>query len=168
MSEWAEIGASEWASDATLTARQEVAKMISEAVTHLFMSIGEGLSFAPFAVIIKDDGEISLNVVRTEKARDISELAASQAAGGVIFRLWGSLRSQAPSLRAGAVLESAGSGIIARGPYGGRLPLLRLVGDHRESSPFVATAPWWQERDGQLTRGSLSISPSPITLFERP
>jgi len=167
MSEWNDIGG-EWTSSATTIARQEIEKMISVAVDHLFSSIREGLAFAPFAVIMKHDREIYLNAMRSKKAQNISELAASQTADETARMLWDSLFAQAPSLRAGAVLESAGSGIISKGPNSGRLPALRLEGDHRESSPFVASAPWWQEQDGGLTRGSLSIWPGPIALFGPP
>jgi len=167
MSEWIGISG-EWISSATTTARQEIEKMISAAADHLFSSVREGLAFAPFAVIMKHDREIYLNVVRSKEAQDASELAASQTADETAQMLWGSLFAQAPSLRAGAVLESAGSGIIAKGPDSGLLPMLRLEGDHRESSPFVASAPWWQEQDGRLTRGSLSIWPGPIALFGPP
>jgi hypothetical protein len=154
----------EWALEATLAAREEVGEMISMAVTYLFDNIGKGLPFVPLAVLMKQDRKIDMNVAIPPGATDVREFATPEAVNAAIHALWNSLASEASSLRAGAVLESAGSGIIARGPSG-RVPLLRLVGDHRESPPFVATAPWWQERDGQLKCGPLSFAQSPFALF---
>lgn len=165
MSEWAAIDTTLWSGRADLTVRQEIMAMISTAATYLFANIGQGMAFAPFAVTVKHDRELYLNVVRNEKAKDISEIAASPYADQMAQRMWDSLRAQAASLRAGAVLESAGSGIIAKGPGSGRLPMLRLAGDHREAVPFVAAAPWWQEKNGQFTRGELRIADGMMGLF---
>ena len=43
MGEFLGMQSGDWATDATPAARQEVEKMISTAVAHLFVSIGEGL-----------------------------------------------------------------------------------------------------------------------------
>ena len=167
MNELVGIETSEWASTATFTARQEVARMISAAVTHLFKNIGEGISFAPFAVIIKHDGELYLNIIRTERAEAVSELVASPVADEMAQEDVGFPLSRDPCAQA-LYWRARDAGSISKGRDSGRLPVLRLVGDHRESSPFVAAAPWWQEQDGQFTRGTLQVAPGPIALFGSP
>lgn len=165
MSEWAAIDTTLWSGNADLTVRQEIMAMVSTAVTLLFANIDQGMAFTPFAVTVKNDRELYLNLVSNEKAENVSELAASPFADQMAQRIWASLRAQAASLRAGAVLESAGSGIISKGPDSGRVPMLRLAGDHREAAPFIAVAPWWQGKDGQFARGSLRIADGMMGLF---
>ncbi len=150
---------SEWADHATEGAQQDIWQLISAAATVVFNSFRKMEPFTPFAVTMHHDGEIHLKLTVPGEPTEWGYVTSTrdEDAREEVSLLRKLLISQAQSLRAAAILERCGDDAV---------PVMWLVGHHRESPPFAAGIKWLRGLNGKLTLSpEVHMEPGPFALF---